>query len=559
MTITRRGFLATSSVAALGACANGLPHVESVADFDLLIRGGSIVDGTGGPAFTADIGISADTITAVGALSRDQGRRVLEANGLCVAPGFIDIHSHSDRSIVVYPTADSRVRQGITTELTGNCGSSAAPIVGSNAEEVRRWMGGEEELRPDWSDVSSYYARVERQQVSINQALLLGQGTIRQAVAGNADRPLASDETATVLRLVEEGLEQGAWGVSTGLEYTPGRYTPTDEIVAIARLVGRRGALYASHMRNEEATLLESVAETIEIGRRSGARVEISHLKAAGRVNWHKQDSALSLIEAARTDGVDVLADAYPYSAYSTGLTILLQNWALEGDTSAMMARLADPSTRQRIRREVAIRVPQEPGGYDLIVISSVKTSTNQPLVGKNMLQIAEVWHIEPDEAILRLIEQERGSVSYVGHAMSAANVARVLSHPLVMIGTDGYSMTPTGRAALDRPHPRSYGACARVLQEYVRERKVLELPNAVRKMTSMPADHIGLRDRGRVAKGLKADLVVFDPATIREEATFDNPQRYPIGVSHVLVNGVLVVQNGSHTDARPGRMLRRT
>jgi len=555
---TRRRFLANSGLAALGASSLRLPRLEAAPAFDIVLKGGLILDGTGGPVFAADLAVSGDAIEAVGDISAEQGRRVLDVKGLCVAPGFIDIHSHSDRSIVVYPTADSRVRQGITTEVTGNCGSSAAPITGSNAEEVRRWMGGDEGLRPDWTDVASYAARVEAERVSVNQALLLGQGTIRQAVAGNQDRPLTSEEMARVLRLVDDGLDQGAWGVSTGLEYTPGRYTPTDEIVAMARLVARRGGLYASHIRNEEALLLESVAEAIEIGRRSGVRVEISHLKAAGRVNWDKQGPAIDLIESARREGVGVLADAYPYGAYSTGLTILFQNWALEGDTAALMARLADPSTRQRIRREVAVRVPQEPGGYDLIVISSVKTSANQRLVGKNMLQIAEAWGIDPDEAILRLIQEESGSVSYVGHAMSADNVDRVLSHPLVMVGSDGYSVAPTGRAVLDRPHPRSYGAYARVLQHYVRERKVLALPAAVRKMTSMPADQLGLRDRGRVARGLKADLVVFDPSSVTEQSTFDNPQRYPVGIPHVLVNGVLVVENGAHTGARPGRMLRR-
>jgi N-acyl-D-amino-acid deacylase len=558
MAATRRRFLSTSGMAVLGSAALRLPRIEAAPVFDLLLRGGSIFDGTGGPPFTADVGITGDAIAALGAISPEQGRRVLDVTDLSVAPGFVDIHSHSDRSIVVHPTADSRVRQGITTEITGNCGSSAAPLAGENAEEVRRWMGGEDELRPDWTDVASYGARLEREKISVNQALLLGQGTIRQAVAGNDDRPLTSDEMTEVLRLVEEGLDQGAWGMSTGLEYTPGRYTPTDEIVAMARLVARRGGLYASHIRNEEATLLESVAEAIAIGRRSGARVEVSHLKAAGRVNWDKQGPAIALIEAARREGVGVLADAYPYGAYSTGLTILFQNWALEGDTAALMARLADPATRERIRREVAVRVPQEPGGYDLIVISSVKTPGNQALVGKNMLQVAETWSVDADEAVVRLIQQESGQVSYVGHAMSAENVDRVLSHPLVMIGSDGYAVAPTGRAVLDRPHPRSYGAYARVLQHYVRERKVLDLAGAVRKMTSMPADQAGLRDRGRVAKGLKADLVVFDPTGVTESSTFENPQRYPTGIPHVVVNGVLVVEAGAHTGARPGRMLRR-
>jgi N-acyl-D-amino-acid deacylase len=353
-------------------------------------------------------------------------------------------------------------------------------------------------------------------------------------------------------------MDQGAFGLSTGLEYTPGRYTPTDEIVAMARVVARRDGLYASHTRNEESALLEAVNEAIEIGRRSGARVEISHLKAAGRPYWTKQRAALDLIEGARSQGVEVLADAYPYTAYSTGLTVLFENWALDGGTPALLGRLRDPEARARIRKETDARVPKEPGGYDLIVISDVRGEKNRAVVGKNLLEIAALWKLEPVDALLQLVEEEEASVGYVGHGMSPENVELVLAHPLVMIGSDGYSMAPEGRAAQTRPHPRSYGAYARVLGHYCRERKLMELPTAVRKMTSMPADQVGIRDRGRLAKGMKADIVIFDAAAVRDEASFDDPQRYAAGIPHVLVNGVAVVEQGRHTGERPGRMLRR-
>jgi N-acyl-D-amino-acid deacylase len=361
----------------------------------------------------------------------------------------------------------------------------------------------------------------------------------------------------SVTRALEEGLEQGAFGLSTGLEYVPGKYTPTGEIVDLARAVARRGGLYASHIRNEEAQVLEAVAEAIEIGRQTGVRVEISHLKAAGEINWPKQGAALDLVESARAEGIGVLADAYPYTAYSTGLLILTEGWAREGGTAAILGRLSETEARARIRREVEANVAEDPGGWDRIVISSVKTPGNRTLLGRSLAEIAEGWAVEPPEAYARLLEEEDTAVGFVGHAMSEANVDRVLAHPLVMIGSDGSSMAPTGHAAETRPHPRSYGAFARVLGHYTRDRAVLDLPTAVRKMTSMPADQIGLRDRGRIARGMKADLVVFDPATVRAQATFEAPHRYPVGIPHVLVNGVPVVRDGTHTAARPGRGVR--
>ena len=553
--MSRRRFLKTTLTATAGAAVGA--RVSAAPAFDLVIRGGTVVDGTGAPVYAADVAVNGDAIAAVGSIPAGQGRRVLDATGLHVCPGFVDIHSHSDGVILQYPTADSRVRQGVTTELVGNCGSSAAPLAGVGVED-RKKEYRDEGVTSDWSSVASYLARLEKTGISINQALLLGQGTLRENAIGNVDRPLAAEELAAVLRAVEEGMDEGAFGVSTGLEYTPGRYTPTDEIVAMARVVARYGGLYASHTRNEEKTLLEAVDEAIAIGRRSGARVEISHLKASGRSNWDKQRGALDLIESARRDGVAVLADAYPYTAYSTGLTVNLSGWAREGSNADVVGRLRDRGTRARIRKEVIAQIADELGDYDLIVISSVKTAGNRPLIGKNMVEIAAGWGVEPVDAILRLLEEEDASVGYIGHGMSPENVEMVLRHPLVMIGSDGSTMAPVGKAAESRPHPRSYGAFARVLSHYSRERGLFDLPAAVRKMTSMPADQIGLRDRGRIARGARADIVLFDAARVKDEATFVDPHRYPAGIRDVLVNGTLVVEAGAHTGARPGRGLRR-
>ena len=558
VSLPRRRFLGRSSAALAGFILGPRARLEAAPTFDIVLRGGTVLDGTGGPGLRADVGVVGDAIAALGEISAEQGRRVIDAAGLHVSPGFIDIHTHSDPDVLAYPTADSRVRQGVTTELAGNCGSSAAPLAGEGVEERKEdWR--REGVEADWTDVASYLGQLERTGLSLNQALLVGQGTLRDNAVGSVDRLLSADEMAAVSRALEEGLDQGAFGLSTGLEYVPGRYTPTAEIVALTRIVARRGGLYATHIRNEESQVLEAVAEAIEIGRSAGARVQISHLKAAGEVNWPKQRAALDLIEAGRGGGVEVLADAYPYTAYSTDLLILMPGWAREGATAAVLARLRDPAGRARIRREVEASVAEDPGGWDRIVITSVKTSANQALVGRNMTEIAEGWSVDPAEAYTRLMEEESTSVGFVGHAMSPANVDRVLAHPLVMIGSDGSSMAPTGRAAETRPHPRSYGAFARVLGVYARERGLLDLPTAVRKMTSMPADQIGLTDRGRIAPGKKADLVVFDAATVADTATFENPHRYPVGIAHVLVNGVSVVQDGAHTGVRPGRALRKS
>ncbi len=553
---TRRGFLKAGGTAVAGLA---LPcgRVQAAESFDVVIHGGTVLDGTGGEPFQADLGITGERIVELGRIPPSAGRRAIDATGLHVSPGFIDIHTHSDGDILLYPTADSRVRQGVTTEVAGNCGGSAAPLDPGRAAEARKeWL--EQGIDATWTDVDSYCNTLARAGISINQALLIGQGTLRENAVGLVDRHLTPDELRAVERALEEGMEQGAFGLSSGLEYTPGRYTPPEEIVALARVAARHGGLYASHIRDEETGLLEAVDEALTVGRRSGARVEIAHLKASGRPNWSKQQGALDLISSARRDGVAVLADAYPYTAYSTGLTILFPAAALEGGTSAMMQRLRDPQWRARLRGEIERKMASELGDYALIVLARVKTSGNQRLLGKNVVEVARGWGVQPVDAVLRLVEEEEGAVAIVGHGMSPENVETVLKHPLVMIGSDGSSMAPTGRAAQARPHPRSYGAFARVLGYYTRERKLFSLPEAVRKMTAMPADQVGLPDRGRIAPGMKADLVAFDAGTVRDEATFDDPHRYARGIEHVLVNGVTVVDQGRHTGARPGKALRR-
>jgi N-acyl-D-aspartate/D-glutamate deacylase len=530
--MNRRELLVAGSALASGVWLRSCARVDR--RFDVVLRGGTVYDGMGRPGVDADVAIEGDHIAAIGRIDAEQARHVIDVAGMCIAPGFVDIHSHSDRTILDCPTADSRVLQGYTTEITGNCGGSAAP---------------------GKVDVAAYFKSIESTKVSVNVALLIGQGTLRDNAIGPLDRALTDAEMESVLRSLEESLEQGALGLSTGLEYVPGIYTKPDEIERLARVVAKFGGLYASHMRNETSKLVDAVKETIDVGRKTGVRVEISHLKAAGKRNWPLQPEPLRLMQLARKEGIDVQADAYPYTAYGTGLTILVPSWSKDGGDDALLARLREPATRARILSETIATVDDDPGGYELIVISGVKTARNASLAGKSIAEIADLWQIAPGEAILRLIEEESTDVSYVGHAMSAENVELVLAHPLVMVGSDGVSRAMSVEG---RPHPRSYGTAPRVLGHFCRERKVFDLSTAIMKLSSMPAERAGLKDRGRIEVGRKADLVVFDAARVKDRATFDAPQAAPEGIAHVLVNGVAVVKDAVHTGARPGRVLAR-
>jgi len=559
--ISRRAFLKSGSLAAAGSTLSAM-HVSCLSRiFDVVIKGGTVIDGTGKPGFKADVAISADNVKAVASeISRGRARKVIDAQGLKVCPGFIDIHSHSDSSILSYPTADSRVMQGVTTEVTGNCGGSIVPIEGEDARESWKDWKEENGIDPDceFSDPASYFGYLESTGISVNHALLVGNGTLRSIAVGSKNRALSADELKGVVRSFELCLDQGCAGLSTGLEYVPGNYSKVEEIEALTTIAARRDVLYATHIRNESATLLESIEEAVEMGRKTGVRVEISHFKAAGKPNWGKQEAALEIIDKARSQGIDVKADAYPYTAYSTGLMYFVPQWAEEGGKDALGERLHDPSMYKRIRHEVEILVDNNPGSFNQIVIISVKTDANRNCIGLSVEEIAEKWSVEPVDALLRLVEQEHNA-GFVGHGMDPANVEMILAHPYVMIGSDGYSYAPWGMAVEMQPHPRSYGAFARVLGHYCRERKIFSLPDAIKKMTSMPAAQMHMNDRGIVAPGKKADLVVFDSEKVRDIATFDEPHRFATGVEHVLVRGEPVIENGKHTGARPGKIIRKT
>ncbi len=546
--LDRRQFLSGAALFATG-CVSGARGLLRGEDCDLVLRGGSVVDGSGAAAFVADVAVRGDRIVAIGDCSGVRARRVLDVSGSCVTPGFVDIHTHSDRSILRYPGAESRVRQGVTTEITGNCGSSAAPV-------DAKPMDGDQGTPPPWTDLNSYAEAWAAARPALNQALLVGQGTLRSTVLGDVDRRATAEELDAMAVRLRKALRQGAVGMSTGLEYVPGIYAPAEEIEFLARVVAEAGGLYASHMRSEEAELLAAVDEAIAVGRRSGVRVQISHLKACGKPNWPLLEEAIARIERARAEGIDVLADTYPYTAYSTTLTILLEPWSREGGSEAIVARLRDPVARARMAREVVPHVASDPGDFGLVVIASVAAAEHENCVGRSIAEIAAAWHVEPAEAYLRLLEASGADVGFIGHGIASEGVERVLAHPLVMVGSDGRSMAAVGRQ-IDRPHPRSYGTFARVLGKYCRDSGLFDLPTAVEKMTSMPAARVHLIDRGVVRIGAFADLVVFDAATIADRATYDEPQLHPVGIAHVFVNGEAVVEDGRGTAARPGRLLR--
>ncbi|KON30269.1 hypothetical protein AC482_04365 [miscellaneous Crenarchaeota group-15 archaeon DG-45] len=521
--------------------------------YDLLIEGGRVIDGAGNPWFEADVGVVGDRIEAVGRLGVAGGERRIDARGLMVAPGFIDIHSHSDYTVLIDPRAESKVRQGVTTEVVGNCGSSAAPMNESVREYRERYMRAQlgEEFDFSWSSMEDYLGLIDARGASFNVVALVGHGTVRENVMGYEDRPPTPAELEAMRRLVAEAMEDGAWGMSTGLIYPPSCYADTGEIAELARVVAERGGVYFSHIRGEGETLLEAVEEAIEIGERAGVPVQIAHFKASGREYWGKTEGSLRLVEEGRRRGIDVTFDQYPYVASSTGLTSLLPHWAHEGGATRLLERLRNPESRRRIAEDPATST------RDPETVMVVFARNHPEYEGKTISEIAGLEGKEPSEAVFDLLLAEEAQVSIVSFGMSEDDVRRVMRSPYMMVGSDGRAVAPRGILGMGKPHPRYYGTFPRVLGHYVRE-GVLSLQEAVRKMTSMPAQRLGLRDRGLLREGFKADITIFDPDAVKDEATFTDPHRFASGIPWVIVNGTVVVDDHAHTGALPGRALRR-
>jgi N-acyl-D-amino-acid deacylase len=515
--------------------------------FDILIQGGEVLDGTGAPARRADVAITGERIVAVGDLARAEARATLKATGRVVCPGFIDVHSHSDTFILLEPTAPSKIFQGVTTEIVGNCGASTAPRQGAY-QPPTDWR--EKNYPGTWHSVAEYRALLAQVQPAVNLVLLIGHNSLRAGVIGYAARAATADEVRAMGALLERALAEGGAGLSTGLIYTPGLYATPEEVRALVTIVAHHGKMYTSHMRSEGDGLLEALDETLGLGHATGARVQVSHLKTSGRHNWKKLDAALEKINAARAAGLRAAADRYPYTASCTDLDVILPDWAAGGGRDAVLARLRDGATRRRLRDELATR--EDWAG---IMVGSLTHPELAPLRGQRIPEIAAALGLEPVEAALHLLDVDELRPSGIFFGMSEENMWRILAEPWVMIGSDASIRALTGPLAVDFPHPRAFGTFPRLLRAAL-DGQTVPLPEMIRKMTSLPADHFQLAQRGRLVPGAFADVVVFDPQTIRDRATFAAPRQYAEGIEHVLVNGCLTLQQGQFTATRGGRFL---
>ncbi|MEI7880029.1 MAG: D-aminoacylase [bacterium] len=517
--------------------------------FDLKIIDGMILDGTGGPARRADIGITGDRIRAIGALEKAEAKAVIEAKGRMVCPGFIDVHSHSDAYLLIEPTAPSKVYQGVTTEVVGNCGASAAPCLGA-AHLASDWQLHTYPGR--WQTMAEYRRLLETVKPVLNVVPLVGHNVLRASVMGYQGRAATDDEVKAMERLLEQSLDEGGRGLSSGLIYPPGMYAAREEIIRLAEVVQRKGGIYTSHMRSESSRLIEALHETIDVGRATGVRIQVSHLKTSGQGNWHLIDAALETIESARRAGLAVAADRYPYISSCTELDVIFPDWATEGGREAELARLQDPGIRARLRAELLSNRAERSWGS--ITIGST-TEANSQYRGLPLVEVAGLLKMEPVDAALYLIETDRLMTSAFFQGMSEDNLWRILDQPWVMIGSDASLRAPSGPLSRDYPHPRAYGSFPKFLRAALDGRTVA-LPEAVRKMTSLPAAQFRLEARGELREGYLADVTVFDPGSLRDCATFSDPHRFSEGITHLVVNGQIVLAEGHLTAVRPGAWL---
>lgn len=526
-----------------------------------------MLDGTGNPWYWADVAVKDGRIAAIaraqpGSSSPLVGKApvTIDARGKVVTPGFIDTHSHSDLPLMVSPTADSKVAQGITTEVIGQCGSTLAPITDKSLALFSGAMRGPLADAVDWNwrSFGQYLDRLEKQGTSVNVAGLVGHSPVRVAGMGFDQRPPTADELKVMCDLVRQSVEEGAFGFSTGLIYTPCSYSELPELIALARAAGEAGGIYFTHMRSEGEGLFPAIAETMAVGRGGGLPVHIAHLKAAG-MSQGKGPELLAALEAARAEGIDVTADQYPYTAGSTSLAAMLPPWAHEGGREKMVARLKDPEQRARMREDMGRSLPGWDNDFRAVPWTHVLISgcSDARYQGRRMQEIADEQGKDPYTALFDLLGEVDPGTGMIVFMMSEEDVKLMMTHDLVCVGTDGSAIKPEGPLGQGKPHPRAYGTFPRVLGKYVREEGVLTLQQAVRKMTSAGANRLGLTGRGQVREGWWADLVVFDPETVIDRATFEDPHQFPVGIEHVIVNGNVVISNGIHTGKLGGKVLR--
>lgn len=544
---TRREFLRTTTSAAALFGAPAL-LLRSVSDADIIIRNGTVFDGTGAPGRELDVLIAGGRIISLARRAQQRGTVEIDARGMAVTPGFIDIHSHGDGTLWEDPRAESLIRQGVTTIVVGQDGSSRAPRATGE--------GREDDARRQFASFVELWSALDQIKPAVNVASMVGLGTVRDVVIGGDNRPATADELSRMEQMVRAALRDGACGASSGLEYTPGAFASRDELIALCRPLAPLRLPYATHMRNEDDHVLEAIDEAIAVARGAGSPLEISHLKTQGPRNWSKLDAAFDRIVGARKAGCDATFDRYPYIAYQTGLTNLFPVWSRDGSTAAFLQRLGDRATADRIKQEALAKVALI-GGWDNVLIANVVDSTDKPAEGARLGTYASSKGMDPYDAAVALLQRSRGNVGMVGFAMSEDNLDRILAHPLAMVCSDGGAFATDGPAHRGHPHPRGLGTFPRVLGRYVRERKALSLTQAINKMTARSASRIHLRDRGRLAPGLAADVVVFDPATVHDTATYAEPFQYPLGIAAVIVNGAVALRDGQRSEQHAGRPLR--
>ena len=531
------------------------------AAFDLVITNGHIIDGTGSPWYSGDIGIRAGKIAAIGNLADAARSRTIDAQGKVVAPGFIDMLGQSEITILVDPRLPSKIYQGITTEITGE-GSSAAPL-NDAIIQAERPAYEHYQITPDWRTFREYFARLEKQGIGINLASYVGATQVRRMVLGDDDKQPTPEQIEQMKKLVRSAMRDGTVGVSTSLEYSPAPYAKTGELIALAGEASKFGGIYATHMRNESDSVLSAIDEALRIGQEAHIPVEIWHLKVAGKENWGRMPEVVAKITAARAQGIDVSANTYAYPAWFNGLSAFIPQWAHDGGDAKLIERLKDPAMRARIRKDMLTPSKdwdnewQEIPGPESVLIGVVQNPKLLPLQGKTLADIAKIWNKDPMDALFDLLIEDKAFTSVAVFGMSEPDVALALQQPWVSVDNDSEGASPAGILGQEHPHPRAYGTFPRILRKYVREEKKLTLEDAIRKFSALPAQRMRLTDRGVLKAGMWADVVVFDPATIRDLATFENPNQLSQGMEYVLVNGIPVIDQGKMTGEKPGKVLR--
>ncbi|MBN1301840.1 MAG: D-aminoacylase [Melioribacteraceae bacterium] len=554
--INRRQFVGNTSLLTASTLLLGSYNYSKIifkgSSFDIIIRNGMVIDGNGTKEFRADLGIKDGKIIAIENLSDASADRIINAEGLKVTPGFIDIHTHTDLGVLHNPKGESKIRQGVTTEISGNCGGSFGPVSRDKLDEVNERYG----ITLKDGSMGEFLNMLSNRKFSVNQTTLLGLGTIRELCVGLNDRKPAPHEMKRMRYETAKAIDEGAIGVSSGLEYTPGSFASTEELIEVCKIIPDKAKLYATHMRNEDNTVVEAVEEAIRIAKESGCRLELSHLKASGKSNWHKAERLLELMDEAVGSGLEVHADRYTYVAYHTGLANMFPLWSRDGGSTAFVKRLADKSLLPDLRDFAEKKASNLDGGWNGIVITKTSFAEHERFKGSSVLAISEALGKDPFETAVELLVNSEGRVSMVGFGMSETSTEKILAHPRVMIASDAGAHAPYPPMSNSIAHPRAYGTFPRAIAKYVRERNICPLEEMIRKMTSMPADKIGLKDRGRIAENKWADITVFDYNKIRDKATFIDSHQYPDGIPFVLVNGKIVIENSEHTGALPGKIL---